>query len=200
MLPETTPLTKHEPPRAVRLRLLRCVVSRAGVASFAGDMQMRPTRHGHAITGNHSPTYNSWVSMRTRCFSKVYKDYRYYGGRGITICSRWMRFESFLEDMGERPEGTSIDRIDNEGSYSCGHCEQCVSNGLVANCRWATRSQQSQNSKQCVLITFNGETMNIGQWARYLGVNRYTLRSRLLKTGGSIESAMTTPVGRYVRK
>jgi hypothetical protein len=157
-------------------------------------------RHGHAMTGEHSPTYRSWIAMKTRCFRKEYKSYSYYGGRGITVCSHWLRFESFLEDMGERLEGTSIDRIDGDGHYSCGHCDQCRLNGWTANCRWATPSQQSQNSKQCVFFTFEGETRNIRQWARYLGMNTYTFRSRLLKAGWSIEKAMETPVRRYRKK
>lgn len=142
-------------------------------------------RHGHATTDSKTPTYNSWIAMRSRCYNVNQTTYHYYGGRGITICERWAKFEHFLEDMGERPEGTSIDRIDNDGDYEPG------------NCRWATRSQQAQNSRQSLAVTFNGETRNLREWARLLGMNRHTLRSRLLKAGWSVEKAMTTPSGPY---
>lgn len=94
-------------------------------------------KHGHA---SHSlgatPTYHSWLSMRSRC-KYVERDIsRKHVGRGITVCERWEDFENFLADMGERPEGTSLDRIDNDGNYEPG------------NCRWATPREQSRNTRR----------------------------------------------------
>lgn len=80
-----------------------------------------------------SPTYQSWQHMKQRCLNQKNHAYLNYGGRGIKICERWMDFENFYEDMKERPEGTSLDRIDNEGDYE------------PQNCRWATMEEQSQN-------------------------------------------------------
>ncbi len=97
------------------------------------------TTHGHAKSAGRSPTYASWVSMRQRCFNKQQRRYSDYGGRGILICERWNSFENFLADMGERPYGTSLDRIDNGGNYEPG------------NCRWVTCAEQNKNKRSTKL-------------------------------------------------
>lgn len=95
------------------------------------SLSSKMTRHG--LTG--SPTYNTWASMKQRCLNPNSPKYRLYGGRGITICDRWLKFENFLADMGERPPGLTLDRIDNDGDYEPG------------NCRWATSTQQIANRR-----------------------------------------------------
>jgi hypothetical protein len=89
-------------------------------------------KHGHT-TGKFSATYHSWASMIQRCTNPKRFYYHRYGGRGITVCKRWAKFENFLKDMGERPEGTTLDRKNNDGNYT------------PANCRWATKEQQASN-------------------------------------------------------
>lgn len=105
------------------------------------DATARNFRHGHnrSGTGNQSPTWNSWSSMRKRCTLKSHRSYPDYGGRGIIVCERWTKFEAFLADMGERPEGKTLDRIDVNGNYE------------PSNCQWATLSEQQKNkrSRKC---------------------------------------------------
>ena len=89
-------------------------------------------KHGR---GHEDYTYRSWVSMRSRCNNSHKKKFEYWGGRGITVCPEWDSFETFLRDMGERPEGKTIDRIDNDKGY----CKE--------NCRWATAKEQRANQR-----------------------------------------------------
>ncbi len=93
-------------------------------------------KHGHAFHSRHSRTYTSWVCMKTRCFNPRHKNYGHYGGRGIVVCKRWMKFENFLKDMGKRPENRTLDRINVNGNYT------------PSNCRWATSQEQGWN-KRC---------------------------------------------------
>lgn len=106
--------------------------------------QSKPVKHGH----NKTRTYISWCSMWARCTNKKLKSYEYYGGRGIGVCDRWKDFGLFLQDMGERPEGRSIDRFpDNDGNYE------------PSNCRWATPKEQRANQRPRRAAAAIGEAM-----------------------------------------
>ena len=97
-------------------------------------------RHGHNGADGQSPTYKSWDNMISRCMRQSHGSYWQYGGQGITVCERWLTFANFLVDMGERPPGKSIDRIDNSRGYEPG------------NCRWATHQEQIRNSRKVKAI------------------------------------------------
>ena len=102
------------------------------------------TVHGHC----HSPVYSSWASAVARCRSPKSPSYSNYGGRGLTVCRRWQEFTAFHEDMGDRPEGLELDRINNDQGYTCGRCPECVAKGWGLNCRWTTRSVNQRNQRK----------------------------------------------------
>lgn len=117
---------------SVRAKDLRSGTTKSCGCYRQSRMQTLGLKHGHAAS--RSPTYASWQAMRERCENSHNAAYNKYGGRGIKVCERWLTFENFLADMGERPKGTSIDRFPNrDGDYEPG------------NCRWATATEQSRN-------------------------------------------------------
>ena len=138
--------------------------------------------HRHSITFRHgktgTPTHNSWKAMRDRCERPGTNGYERYGGRGITVCERWRLFENFLADMGERPAGTTLDRIENSHGYGPG------------NCRWATALEQQNNRRVCRRLKLGNDDLTIAQWSRRLGLKQVTLSSRL-KRGWSVERTLT---------
>lgn len=129
---------------------------------------------------SNNDVYSVWCGMKRRCYQSNSDAYKNYGGRGIKICDRWLNsFPTFLKDMGVRPDKTySIDRIDNNGHYEPG------------NCRWATATEQANNTRKNHFITFNYETNTLTQWARILDMHPSVLRSRL-KRGWSIEKTLS---------
>jgi len=135
------------------------------------------TTHGMCFT----PTHYSWSGMKTRCLNENSVSYRDYMGRGITICDRWLKFENFLEDMGERPEGTTLDRMDNDGNY----CKE--------NCTWSTVQEQNDNRSISLSLTFNDKTMTFKEWADSLGLKYDTLWKRIYVSGWSLDKALTLP-------
>jgi len=138
-------------------------------------------KHGHCATYKVSPTYRSWQMMHRRCagYTPVHK--RLYVDRNITVCARWALFENFLEDMGERPNGHTLDRIDGDGHYK------------PANCHWATHEQQMQNTSQNVNLILKGETKCVAEWAKVLGIPKHRIHARL-KRGYAVEEALSTGV------
>ncbi len=130
-----------------------------------------------------SVTYKSWVGMKSRCFNPSEHYFKRYGGRGIAICKEWEKsFESFFDDMGERPSPKhSLDRIENDGNYEPG------------NCRWATKKEQAQNTSTNILREHNGKILPSIEWSRKLG-GSYDIVGRRIRKGWSISKAITTPI------
>lgn len=126
----------------------------------------------------HKREYGVWASMKQRCLNPDSDNYHKYGGRGITVCERWLDFRNFLADMGPRPDGMTIDRIENNGNYEPG------------NCRWATPTEQAFNTRRNRSITYNGITRSLTQWAELYGIKFGTLWQRLEK-GWPMDIALT---------
>lgn len=135
--------------------------------------------HGMART----PTYRSWISMRTRCFNPRRACFKHYGGRGITVCSRWESFTAFFEDMGERPAGKSIGRINNDGNYEPG------------NCRWEDAFEQARNTSIVRKATIDGQEISLPEIAESLGIPMTALHSRVARYGidEAVSSSMAKP-------
>ncbi len=135
--------------------------------------------HGHTANGKFSKEYASWNGAKSRCFRKKDAMFKNYGARGITMCGQWKKsFESFLKDMGNCPDGMTLDRINNDGNYEPG------------NCRWATRTEQNNNKRNNHRISFGGKAMTISEWATNIGINQKTIWKRITR-GWPLERALS---------
>lgn len=142
-----------------------------------GDATRTHGRSNSRVTGYKDRTYGIWQAMHDRCANPNRKDYRYYGGKGIRVCKRWQKFELFLQDMGEAPDGMTLDRIDSGKNYQ------------PSNCRWATRAQQTYNSAAMRWITHGNKTRSLKEWLTFLGLPPGTYYSRL-KRGQTTRQAL----------
>lgn len=127
---------------------------------------IRSTKHGHATQGI-TPTYHSWTGMVARCTNPKHRSYAGYGGAGVTVCERWLTFSNFLEDMGEKPKGKSIDRKKGAMIYDKDHC------------RWATGIEQGRNRSNNRFLTRDGVSKLLVEWAEELNINPATLSYRI---------------------
>ena len=132
-------------------------------------------KHGMSRT----PEYWIWAGMRKRCFNPKYREYRLYGGKGVTIADRWLEFENFYADMGPRPSiEHSIDRIDSAGNYE------------PSNCRWATDTEQTLNTSRVHKITYQGQQMSVRTFASVIGKNYQTVYKWLVRKKLPLEEAL----------
>jgi len=161
---------------------IRGLKLKAGVTTSCGCFRREVVARKNTTHGeSNNNSYGSWQAMLTRCSNKNQRSYKNYGGRGITVCQEWLSFENFLADMGERPEGMSLERIDNEQGYN------------KLNCKWATRQEQSRNKRTNRYITINGITLCFSDMCKKFSIDRDIVRDRLRSGWPEIE-AFTTPV------
>lgn len=134
-------------------------------------------KHG----GHGTDLYGVWAAMRQRCYRPTHPEYHNYGARGITVCPQWDDFATFAADMGPRPAGRSLDRIDNDGWYG------------PDNCRWATSIEQARNMRTTHIVTIGDETKPLAEWCQLYGINRSTVLKRINRSGWTPEQALTVP-------
>jgi hypothetical protein len=147
---------------------------------YANELtKVRSVKHGQSNT----QVYSVWQAMISRTTNPTDKDYKRYLGRGITVCDRWRDYSNFLADMGERPPGLTLDRIDNDKGY------------YPENVRWTTHKIQSRNTSRNRLITYNGQERTLVEWAEIFKVTGDLIRGRIDRYGWTTEQALTTPVG-----
>lgn len=135
----------------------------------------------HRMT--RTPSYNAYCNMIARCTRPSHHKYKDYGARGIKVCREWLEsFESFYADMGEKPEGKSIDRIQNDGPYS------------PENCKWSTPEEQQRNRRANRRIEFKGEVHCLTEWAELTGISKKAIEGRLFRNW-PVDKALSTPTG-----
>lgn len=135
-------------------------------------------KHGHAIGSKRSKELNTWQDMIKRCTNKNRAFYERYGGRGIYVCNEWLDFKNFLRDMGQCPEGYTLERINNDGPYS------------KENCKWATKKEQARNRCSNRIIEANGERKTLAEWCEIANLPYARVKARIDKLGWSAESAL----------
>ena len=139
---------------------------------------MTTNKYRPCMAGQHH-VYWTWAGMWQRCTNPKGPSYKNYGGRGIRVCQRWKSFQVFLADMGPRPPGMSLDRINNDGNYE------------PSNCRWTTQREQVRNRRFAKKITHDGETLHVSEWEARLGLAQGAIWHRL-KRGWTVSRALTT--------
>lgn len=158
------------------VRVSKCQVD-AGYYQSCGCLRREMSRK-HGMCG--TPEYQAWADMISRCHGPKNPRFKDYGGRGIGVCDRWRSsFEAFYAELGPKPPGALLDRIDNDKGYEPG------------NCRWVTSKESAQNRRTTRFLSFGGETLSVAAWADRLGINQSALRSRL-RLGWTTEEALAT--------
>lgn len=171
---------------AIRGMSLRsgCTISCGCIAQSVSRQNIKAAQdacrtHG----GSGTPTYNSWIAMMNRCYKSHNAKYSAYGAKGISVCTRWHCYEHFLADMGNRPAGHTLDRFPNRnGNYT------------PSNCRWATPKEQQRNRDSGLhVLTFNGKTQCITDWALETGIPREIIYIRINRNNWPVDLALTHP-------
>lgn len=145
------------------------------------DQTAKVTKHGHAKEKQRSSLYNTWLSMKKRCSNPADSSYPHYGGRGIKVCDRWLNFENFYRDMHPKPSPShQINRINNNGNYE------------PSNVNWVTPAENSNNRRSSVILSWQGKTLTLAEWAIEVNLPYSALKQRY-KKGWSIEKMLTTP-------
>lgn len=173
---------------AEKTAILAKVIS--GDTTSCGCRQIESSAFLHRSHGmSHTYIYPIWCAMIARCTNPNIATYDDYGGRGICVCERWLLFENFYSDVGDRPSSLyTLDRIDNDGNYE------------PSNVRWATRKEQARNRRSNTTLTHNGLTLCIAAWAEITGLTYDCIKQRKRKLHWSDEKTLTFPVQIQTRR
>jgi hypothetical protein len=152
-----------------------------GRTKSCGCLRGKRSKHGHAKRNAHTRTYGIWRSLFKRCYKPNSAYFYRYGARGIEVDPRWATFEGFYADMGDCPEGHTLERLHNDRNYWKG------------NCIWATQRAQMRNTSKNRVLTWQGQTKCIAEWAEMYNITQSLLWQRLYRLGWSLERALTTP-------
>jgi len=160
---------------------VRGTALRAGTTKSCGCLMIDTARMLATHHLSYSKPYSVWAAMKSRCSNPKNEGYHNYGGRGITVCDKWLTFDGFWEDMEQGyKEGLTLDRKDNNGNYE------------KSNCRWITQLEQSNNMRRNVMITLNGETDTLANMCRKYNKLYDTIFGRLFRYGWSVEKAFSS--------
>lgn len=141
-------------------------------------------KHGACVQNKKTKTYKIWSGMIDRCYNKNHKYYKDYGGRGIWVYERWRgSYQNFLDDMGDVPEGKTLERVNNNSGYN------------PDNCKWASRKEQLNNRRNNIVLLYNGQSRTKAQWEDVLNFPKGLLTKRINELGWDICKALTTKVG-----
>ncbi len=153
------------------------------------ELQRRRAVEANTTHGlSHTHEYATWARIKDRCYNPKNIGFHRYGGRGITMCEAWARsFLAFYADMGPRPSGASLDRIDNNRGYEPG------------NCRWATPTEQANNRRSNRVLQCRGQSRTIAEWSRVSGVSEDVIFQRITKLAWPHDEAIFSPVRRLTR-
>jgi hypothetical protein len=149
--------------------------------------QQKGNKYGLRHGAYKNNAYSSWDCMKQRCLNPKNSNYSRYGGRGIKICDKWLSFEGFYSDMGDRSKGMSLDRIDVNGNYE------------PLNCRWATKKEQLRNKRNNNTVIFEGKKVTLSELCDIFSIRFDTLKARLIR-GWSIEKAVKYPIQKKYKK
>jgi hypothetical protein len=153
------------------------------------EKRRSPKKHGHTSRNlGASSEYSAWKAMRQRCENPNNRSWKDYGERGITVCERWHNFSNFIQDMGKKPSpNLSIERVDNDSGYT------------KENCIWATKKVQNRNKRNNIILTHNGKSQTVKDWANEYGLLFGTLYFRILR-GWPMEKALMPPQEQFRHK
>lgn len=167
------------------VRHVRTFELKAGNSKSCGCLNREISSQIHSTHGmSKTPEYVAWHNMIKRCNNPNVQCYYNYGGRGIKVCKRWMKFENFIKDMGLRPSSAhSLERVNNNGNYK------------PSNCKWATRSHQNNNTRLTRMITAKGVTMSVTGWSVKMGLSRDCIWGRICR-GWADEPSVLTPLNK----